>query len=178
MNLSQDQIDALDTIKNSKQKLFFLTGRAGTGKSTVIQHLKNKRMTATTGIAALAINGVTVHKFLGLRPNAKFANPKTFEKRAVGYDYLIVDEVSMMGAELFGLFMYAYRNTKYQGKIIFVGDFAQLPPVRDQPCYTHYEWAMVKVLSLTTTHRQENKEFLDVLEDVRNANLTPRFFTL
>lgn len=173
MNLSTDQLHALDQIRNSGDKLFFLTGEAGTGKSTVISHLTKCKMVATTGVAAQLINGTTVHRFLGLRPGYQI-NPKTFYNRASGYDYVVVDEVSMMGKELFDTFMFGLDYSQWKGKVIFVGDFAQLPPVNDLPAYKHPYWERVKVLSLTTTHRQGASKFLDILRDVRNADYSDR----
>lgn len=169
MTLSTDQEYALDQIKNSSHKMFFVTGDAGTGKSFVISKLRNTKLCAPTGVAAQLIGGCTIHRLLGIRPDAKFANPKTLFKRIKSCDYLVVDEVSMVGFELFNMLITAYHICGWRGKIIFVGDFAQLPPVRDQPCFQHMEWNKVKTLKLTTNHRQADPEFVKFLNYIRSA---------
>lgn len=172
--LSKDQEYAVKEIATNKRRnLFFLTGRAGTGKSFIIHHLKGqKKKVAPTGVAAQLIGGTTVHRFLGLRPGSKYASPRKFWERTEGYDYLIIDEISMVGYKIFDIFMIAYRDSGFAGKVIFVGDFKQLPPVKDEFCFKHHEWKNVKMLQLTTVHRQSSLRFLGVLNNLREGRYT------
>ena len=175
MMLSKDQQTAVETITKSDHRCFFLTGPAGCGKSFTISTLGiPTKMIATTGIAAQLIGGTTVHRFLGIRPKAMWAKPEVFFNRLKGYQALVVDEVSMMGYELFSCFMSAYIQSGWKGKVIFTGDFKQLPPVKDDFCFNHKDWDRVKTINLTTMHRQDNQEFLEVLSLLRDNQYTPK----
>lgn len=121
----------------------FITGRAGTGKSRIINtyiDYANKKnikiaLCAPTGIAALNINGVTLHR-LFRAPFSVITNEKPSLKAVdtlVGIDVLIIDEISMCRMDLFNYvcktIIKANENKKKPIKIIVVGDFLQLPPV-------------------------------------------------
>ncbi|MBO6793220.1 MAG: AAA family ATPase [Balneolaceae bacterium] len=129
---------------------FFLTGRAGTGKSTLLQQIikesdKNMVVLAPTGIAALNVNGMTIHSFFGLpsrmlliRDEAVKAFWSNSEKRKLieSLDTVIIDEVSMVRADLMDAIDYSLRinsnnpQLPFGGKqMIFVGDLFQLEPI-------------------------------------------------
>jgi hypothetical protein len=152
MELDLDNIEfqtALDLIQETNQS-FFLTGKAGTGKSTFLKHIvettsKNYVVVAPTGIAAVNVGGVTIHSFFQfpLRPLLpEDEDIKVFwnnsEKRKIisAMDTLIIDEVSMVRADLIDGIDYSLRrnggnpNLPFGGKqIVFVGDIFQLEPV-------------------------------------------------
>lgn len=128
----------------------FLTGKAGTGKSTLIRYFlentgKNVAVVAPTGIAALNVKGQTVHRFCGFGSDVSLDavakdryRPRTRQQRSLlqRLDCLIVDEVSMLRADLLDclqgyLSLYGPRaNMPFGGvQMIFVGDLYQLPPV-------------------------------------------------
>ena len=98
---------ALDVLEKTNQSLF-LTGRAGTGKSTLLQLFRSttrKKMVvlAPTGIAALNVQGQTIHSFFGFPPRliqasdiTKHFNKKWFTR----IDVLVIDEISMVRADL------------------------------------------------------------------------------
>ncbi|RKS93846.1 UvrD-like helicase family protein [Flavobacterium limicola] len=141
--------NALELIENTNQT-FFLTGKAGTGKSTFLKHIiktvsKNFVVIAPTGIAAVNVNGVTIHSFFSfpLRPILPDDDDiKTFskgsEKRSVieAMDTLIIDEISMVRVDIIDAIDCSLRrnsgnpNLPFGGKqVVFVGDVFQLEPV-------------------------------------------------
>lgn len=142
-NIRQKQ--ALDMIKNTNQS-FFLTGRAGTGKTTflkTVQKITDKQfiVVAPTGIAAIVAEGVTIHSFFGLDLNV--LGPKDFGKHInsekiaaiMSCDTIIIDEVSMVRCDIVDAIDRTLRiimksSLPFGGKqIIFSGDMFQLPPV-------------------------------------------------
>ena len=141
--------NALELIQISNQT-FFLTGKAGTGKSTFLRHIiktvsKKFVVVAPTGIAAVNVKGVTIHSFFSfpLRPLLPDDfEIKTFsigsEKRSVieAMDTLIIDEISMVRADIIDAIDCSLRrnggnpNLPFGGKqVVFVGDVFQLEPV-------------------------------------------------
>jgi len=175
MKLSHDQQEALDLIQESKYTAIFLTGKAGTGKSTVLSQIKGRKIyTALTGLAASIIGGKTLHSFLSMGPNTKKANYYRAGQRLKNVDYLIIDEVSMMNTHLFEEVIQTLHRAKYKGKLILVGDFAQLQPVQGKPCHRSTQWQMIREMHLTTCHRQDDKAFISILNDIRESKITPR----
>src|SRR5688572_6304242 len=136
---------ALDLLEKT-QKHVFLTGEAGTGKSTLLSHFRSKTnkalgVVAPTGVAAVNIQGETIHSFFGFKPGvtpfeAKNLAHRTKKKEMFEtLEILIVDEISMVRADLLDtidLFLRAVRkdNTPFGGiQVIMIGDLFQLPPV-------------------------------------------------
>ncbi len=123
----------------------FITGKAGTGKSTLLGHFrdtteKNCAVVAPTGVAALNIHGETIHSFFGFKPGISpeeiRENPPT--KKLLKYkklDVLVIDEVSMLRADLLdcvNAFLQVVRKIElpFGGvQCVFIGDLYQLPPV-------------------------------------------------
>lgn len=139
-----EQQQALDLITNTDTSLF-ITGKAGTGKTTFIKNIlkdvdKNFLVLAPTGIAALAVGGQTIHSFFGFPCEVIGSNTQTemsLAKRNLlkRTDTIIVDEASMVRADLVDGMDRVLRDiTKshlpFGGKqMVFVGDLFQLPPV-------------------------------------------------
>lgn len=140
-----------DKIENSNNS-FFITGKAGTGKSTFIHYfaLKTKKkvlLTAFTGIAAITVGGQTIHSFF--RFPLKPLMPEDYEitifrnftqkyKIIEKIDTIVIDEVSMLRSDILEGIDYSLRrnggdpNKKFGGKqLLFIGDIFQLPPVVD-----------------------------------------------
>jgi ATP-dependent DNA helicase PIF1 len=138
---------ALDLMENTDRHLF-ITGKAGTGKSTLLDHFR--RMTrkkiavlAPTGVAALNVRGQTIHSFCGFKPDISLDKVKKKSskesKRPTLYKQLetiIIDEVSMVRADLLDCVEKFLRlNGPHPKKsfggiqMIFIGDLYQLPPV-------------------------------------------------
>lgn len=143
-NDNYEQQLAYDLVANTNRCLF-ITGNAGTGKTTFIQRIqkeiqKNFIVLAPTGIAAIAAGGQTVHSFFGfpmevIGPHTKLQVSFTNEELLKRVDTIIVDEASMLRSDMVdGMDRYLriafHNNMPFGGKqIIFVGDLFQLPPV-------------------------------------------------
>lgn len=142
LELSADFKAALDEVEKEGQHLF-ITGRAGTGKSTLLELLRNttkKKMVvlAPTGIAALNVGGQTIHSFFGFPPKPlqrqdikKRRNRSLYKKM----ELLVIDEISMVRADLLDNIDYFLRINRevplpFGGvQVVFFGDLFQLPPV-------------------------------------------------
>ena len=126
----------------------FLTGKAGTGKSTLIRRFMAETdhkvvVVAPTGIAALNVDGYTVHRLFGFTATTTLDDIRTgtyrpgrFTKTLASLDTLIIDEASMVRADLFDMLAAALQRfgprpgTPFGGvQIVLVGDLYQLPPV-------------------------------------------------
>ncbi len=126
-------------------KNLFITGKAGSGKSRLIEHIRRKTkktvvVLAPTGLAALSIRGQTIHSFFKLPP--RMLTPETMNKVRVdpslfrSVDALVIDEASMVRADVLDAVDRILRkhgkdrNRPFGGlQIILVGDVYQLPPV-------------------------------------------------
>ena len=176
--LSNDQISALKTIK-SKPGPFFLTGKAGTGKSYLALELKKHfrvKYTAPTGIAAQNIGGCTLHSLLGMGPHSQKANVKRLDSYLSWHGALVVDEVSMVNTELFEILYDAlYGEIAFRGKLICIGDFMQLSPVTGNMAFKSPLWQnSIELIELVEQHRQDDKDFVDILDDIRVGNFSDR----
>jgi ATP-dependent DNA helicase PIF1 len=196
MQLSPDQLHALE-ILNSGENVF-LTGKAGTGKSTVLREfLKSEdpakiAVLASTGAAAVLVGGRTFHSFFALgimeggatRTIDRALKQPRLRKRLKDTDTVIIDEVSMLSGETLevaeAIARLARGNDQPWGalRVIAVGDFAQLPPVtRDRPkpdwAFLHEVWSRTAFLpvALKTVHRSASFEWNDVLNRVREGNV-------
>ena len=134
---------ALDVMEKTDRSVF-ITGRAGTGKSTLLEYFRSitgKKVVALapTGVAALNIKGQTIHSFFGFRPDITPLKVKSIEKDNSIFkklDILVIDEISMVRADLLDcvdkfLRLNGPSSHKPFGGIqmVFVGDLYQLPPV-------------------------------------------------
>ncbi|WP_276372706.1 ATP-dependent DNA helicase [Chryseolinea sp. H1M3-3] len=199
-----------DTIENSSRS-FFISGKAGTGKSTFIHFFTQKTkkeviLTAFTGIAAMNIGGVTLHSFFKFPTRALLPGDEDIKvflendpKRKIieDLDIIIIDEVSMLRADLLQAIDYSLRNNGgdpeklFGGKqIIFVGDIFQLPPVTkdsddvdrflfnelyNSPYFFDcdaYKQLDPIFFEFTKSQRQrEDLEFVELLDKVRNCDV-------
>lgn len=124
----------------------FITGRAGTGKSTLLAYFrentkKNIVVLAPTGVAALNIKGQTIHSFFKFKPDITLQSVKPVYKKDdekniyKKIDMIIIDEVSMVRSDLLDCVEKSLRinrgNSKPFGgvQMVFIGDLYQLPPV-------------------------------------------------
>jgi ATP-dependent exoDNAse (exonuclease V) alpha subunit len=190
--MTQDK--ALEYLKGDAN--VFLTGQPGTGKTYTINKyiewcLDNgilPAVTASTGIAAVHVGGSTIHSWAGVRDdNALTAqdvedilsNPWVRD-RLCKTEVLIIDEISMVSKKLLNvvsvLAMTARNNDKPFGgiKVVVVGDFFQLPPVKGEFAFTSEAWeqANFQVCYLHEQHRQSEKVFNDILTNIRAGKLT------
>lgn len=149
IELTDEFKDALHLLEAPAQlyPLVFITGKAGTGKTTLLKFFarntaKNAVVLATTGIAAVNVRGQTVHSFFHLKPGnlLDLDNLKKLPRRTVdAVETIIVDEASMLRADLLDAMDHILRistrqNAPFGGKqIILFGDLFQLPPVEEAP---------------------------------------------
>lgn len=209
MNSENKELKLAWDFVNFTDRNIFLTGKAGTGKTTFLHNLKQhclKRMVvvAPTGVAAINAKGVTIHSFFQLPfgpivPNQEIRSSKDFRfsKTKINIikslDLLIIDEISMVRADLLDgvdaiLKRYKKANVPFGGvQVLMIGDLQQLSPViRDQ------EWHLLKsyyqgiyffhsqifksckplTIELTQIYRQDNPLFINILNEVRNNSLT------
>ena len=203
---NKQQLLAYELIANTNSS-FFLTGRAGTGKTTFlrkVQQLVDKQFItlAPTGVAAILAGGDTIHSFFGLPMDV--CTPGTMGKMSeariltlLHTDTIIIDEVSMVRCDIIDAIDYTMRKTlrstqPFGGKqIIFVGDMFQLPPVVKQgtesdilqdlyrtDVFFFYKADVIKRMRMVKiefqkVYRQEDQNFLRILENVRLNKTTP-----
>lgn len=194
------QQEAIDTMLSGKS--VFLTGEPGAGKTYTLNKFieyarqlgKRIAITASTGIAASHIDGVTIHSWSGLGIAEKIDDEELERMSWKPYirdkynrcDILIIDEVSMLHGEYLDMVERACRWVRHNDlpfgglQVILVGDLFQLPPVsRDNnPTYVHQSEAWLKaelsVCYLTEQHRQgADDKLLDLLRAMRSNDFTP-----
>lgn len=194
--LTSEFEDAFETLEYTQQNLF-ITGKAGTGKSTFLDHFrkntkKNVVVVAPTGVSALNVRGQTIHSFFGLGARfvdvssiGKRRNRKTYEE----IDLVIIDEVSMVRADVFdGLEKVLRVNGPAKGtpfggvQICVIGDLFQLPPVitgEEEEYFSRFynspfffdahsfEMNDFKLVRFNNIFRQEEDGFINILNRVR-----------
>ena len=200
---------ALNFIEKTDRNLF-ITGKAGTGKTTFLHQIKKeslKRMVivAPTGVAAINAKGVTIHSFFQMPfgpilPNqiANTSNAhRKFSKTKIdiikSLDLIIIDEISMVRADLLDgidqvMRRYKNRNKVFGGaQILMIGDLQQLAPVvkpnewsllqqHYQTVYFFsskaYQEANVVSIELKHIYRQKNEDFIKILNEIRTNTLS------
>ena len=181
----------LTLLKNGEN--VFLTGFAGTGKSYILNKLKEyfkKKLTitSTTGIAAVNVKGQTLHSWagVGLCRNTVYNTVEKIKKRPTQYrqimncKILAVDEISMLNIEAFEYINEVLRevrecNDPFGGiQVFFIGDFFQLPPVEKEGEIRHYcfdspVWDKLglKNVVLKKNYRQNEENFITALAQMR-----------
>lgn len=180
----------------------FLTGSAGAGKTYTlnqyINYLKARKVpvaiTASTGIAATHMNGMTIHTWagIGIKDFLSDADLKNMKERKYLKEHLenaqvlIIDEISMLHAKQLNLVNQVLKYFKdsddaFGGiQVIVAGDFFQLPPVgkndernRDKFCFMSEAWveAKFRVCYLTEQHRQGDDYLNDILNAIRAQSI-------
>ena len=142
--LSAEQEALFRLIEDTREHVF-VTGRAGTGKSTLLQHLawntsKQIAVCAPTGVAALNVEGQTIHSLfrlpIGLIANGQIDQSEPARKILNAIDTLVIDEISMVNADLMDAIDRSLRQARgrraepFGGvQIVMFGDPYQLAPV-------------------------------------------------
>lgn len=205
ITLSQEQQKVLDLVVNQSKSVFF-TGSAGTGKSVlmraIIAELRKKysrepdrvAVTASTGLAACNIGGVTLHSFGGIGLGKedvpalvkKIKRNQKAKNRWIRTKILIVDEISMVDGDLFDKLEGIARHMRNNGRpfggiqLVITGDFFQLPPVPDfdnkaravKFAFDAGTWptAIHHTIGLTEVFRQKDPGEFHCLDD--DSNIT------
>ncbi len=196
---------ALDILKTGAN--VFLTGEPGAGKTHVInQYIAwleaaglKVAVTASTGIAATHIGGVTIHSWsgLGIRDQLtpydldQIGSNEKVVKRAKAAHALVIDEISMLDGKVLDMVDQVLRTVRQSTEafggvqIIFVGDFFQLPPVTRNGDIMRYAfesraWENTKplVCYITEQHRQEDELLLGLLGSIRRNQIEEDHYTL
>ncbi|MFO7869659.1 MAG: helix-turn-helix domain-containing protein [Bacteroidales bacterium] len=222
----KDNEQALNTIKfvNATNRAIFLTGKAGTGKTTLLHNIvshthKEYIIAAPTGIAALHAGGVTIHSLFQLPfgafvpeqadmsqlENAQFpVTPVSYLPKKIKLnsakrnllkqaELLIIDEVSMLRADLLDAIDYVLRYVRRKRslpfggvQVLFIGDMLQLPPIVKE-----HEWNVLQryykslyffdalvfqqqkpiVIELEHIYRQSDKDFVSILNNLRTNSV-------
>lgn len=196
------QDEALAVLKTGAN--VFLTGEPGSGKTHTINRyiawLRERgvdpSVTASTGIAATHVNGMTIHSWsgIGIKRDVSdydiemiMSREKT-AKRIIAAKVLIIDEISMLDAGTLSSVDRVLRTLRRRAlmpeqpfgglQVIFVGDFFQLPPVsRDRGVAFAFEsnaWKEANpiICYLSEQHRQDDADFLDLLSAMRRGTFT------
>lgn len=174
-----------------KYQYLFLTGGAGVGKTTLTRQViaryesegKKVAKLASTGMAATLIAGQTLHSFFDLgicdsvddlEAKRKYNIKKKIKKLILSMSLIIIDEVSMVSAELFDMIALRLMQAGYEGELLCVGDFLQLPPVVRGYQSVHFAFESeswqgysFKIMNLTEIYRTDDEDFIKVLAKVR-----------
>jgi len=222
----ENKLEASTQFINTTSSPIFLTGKAGTGKTTFLKNLnkythKKFLIVAPTGIAALNAGGVTIHSQFLLPPltflpdrtlSDSFVeansvvtqsilarkNPLNSERKQVlrSIDLLVIDEVSMLRADLLDAIDYRMKAARgnfsqsFGGvQVLFIGDLFQLPPVikdREREILSTYynNFWFYEAKALQNSHlvyieldkifRQTDSKFINILNNLRNNFLEPQ----
>lgn len=197
IELTDEFRNAFELMEKSKECLY-LTGKAGTGKSTLLRYFRAKTkkkvvVLAPTGIAAINVNGQTIHSFFHLPP--RFIQKK--EVKLLGktrtvvqkIDTVIIDEASMVRADLMDGIDYALRLNRSDkrpfggAQVILIGDLLQLPPVVRKDMKDFFERiyntpfffsakvfreTTLRTIELTHIFRQKDPTFVTLLNAIRD----------
>lgn len=176
----------------------FITGHAGTGKSYILNKLKEKYpdivITSTTGIAAVNVKGQTLHSWAGVgicNHSIDYVVKKILSKSSLKNQIqkckiLAIDEISMLNIITFEYVDKVLRiiracNEPFGGiQVLFIGDFFQLPPVEEDSqkeqkyCFESPVWKELnlKNIVLDKNYRQNEQNLITALSNMRINNLT------
>ena len=193
---------ALHLMEQTNRNVF-ITGKAGTGKSTLLEYFrsitsKNIVVLAPTGVAAVNVNGQTIHSFFGFRPDVTIhkARREAGKNTLTIYqnlDAIVIDEISMVRSDLFDCvdqFMRikgrAFGEPFGGTQVIMIGDLYQIPPVvkgHERTVFEDYydsEYFFdssvygeiyIEHLELEKIYRQTDPDFIALLNKIRNKTL-------
>ena len=200
--LNKEQTKAFEVMASGKN--VFLTGNAGTGKSFLVktfieysqQNGKNIMVTAPTGIAALNINGSTIHRAfkVPLDPIGPLTRISKITDALKNADTIIIDEISMVRFDVFSYIVRAIEKackvTKKAKQLIVVGDFFQLSPVltdyqrkilkqlwqkeiQEGFAFEAPEWAQMSFQNIVLSQvvRQNEPAFVENLNNIRRGSI-------
>lgn len=186
----------------SQSHHFFITGKAGTGKSTLLQLFRRTTrkkvvILAPTGIAALHVQGQTIHSFFRFPPKLLIPDELVFIKSLSrilkAIETMVIDEISMVRADILDAIDFTLRRHRNSDQafggvqLIFFGDLFQLPPVvstREEKLYfsqvypnpyffgasVFSQQVELECIELTKVYRQQDKRFIRLLDAIRTLS--------
>ena len=197
----EDEFRSIYNEMEYTNKNIFITGKAGTGKTTLLEYFrinskKNFVILASTGISAIKAKGKTIHSFF-LFPPRILINEKVKRLRnnvIKNIDTILIDECSMIRCDLLDSIDQSLRLNRNSEQsfggvqIILLGDIHQLPPVireNERDIFDNfypnghyffnancYENSNISTYELTKIYRQKDAEFIDILSKIRSGNVT------
>lgn len=199
------QAQTLEILKTGAN--VFLTGEPGAGKTYVLNQYIDWLIaseipvatTASTGIAATHVGGITIHSWSGIGAREtltsydldSIASNEKIVKRVKKARILIIDEISMLDGRVLDMVETVCRTIKQRGEsfggmqVIVVGDFFQLPPIAGRGEMSRFAfesraWDSAKFLTcyLTEQHRQEDELLLGLLNSIRKNDVDESHYTL
>lgn len=201
-SLGQEQRRVFELMENTNGSMF-ITGRAGTGKSFLLNFfVKNSRknvvVVAPTGVSAINVGGQTIHSFFRIPPTTPIEkrdlNPGSTRKELYrSLDVVVIDEVSMVRSDIMDAIDYVLRvsndsNLPFGGKqMLMFGDPYQLPPVAPAQVRRFLDATFggmfffnapaiseqsLETHELTHVFRQKDPVFINILNEVREGNIT------
>jgi len=202
IELNEQFKKALDIMENTNKNVF-ITGKAGTGKSTLLGYFrnitrKNIVVLAPTGVAAINVQGETIHSFFGFKPDITLQKIKKIgDKKARIFkkiDAIIIDEISMVRADLLDCIDKFLRLNGKSSRLpfggiqmIFIGDLYQLPPVvtgKEKEIFkiqykspyffdaNVFKNLSIEFIELEKIYRQKDETFIKLLNSIRNNSIT------
>ncbi|MBC7498026.1 AAA family ATPase [Candidatus Gracilibacteria bacterium] len=200
--MTQDQAYDILTMGHN----VFLTGAAGTGKTYLInrfirharEHGITIAVTASTGIAATHIGGMTIHSWsgMGIRDTLTdedidvIVSREYLAKRFAKTNILIIDEISMLSGVFLANLDRLLRSTRFSQEpfggiqVVLVGDFFQLPPVSRgsdvEFAFEHPSWRTYRlaICVLDVQYRQGEDPLLTILNEIRSGDMSQESFSL
>ncbi|MBI1871614.1 MAG: AAA family ATPase [Chlamydiae bacterium] len=202
LDLNSEFKKALDGMENTSQNIF-ITGKAGTGKSTLLNYFRHHTqkkavVLAPTGVAALNVQGQTIHSFFRFKPDITLDKIKKISSRGKNIykkiESIIIDEISMVRADILDcvdrfMRLNGQNSSRPFGgvQMIFFGDLYQLPPVvpsKEREIFErHYvspyffdshvfKNFQMNWIELEKIYRQSDSRFIEILNAIRNNTPT------
>lgn len=189
---SEDVKKIIELINQGKN--LFITGGAGTGKSYILNILRQRyriAVTSTTGISAISIKGQTIHSWSGIgianqeieNIVKKILSSPALERQIKYCRLLAIDEISMLDGYTFDYLNEVLKKVRENDepfggiKVLLFGDFLQLPPVEEKTkgyCFNSKAWTELSLSTvvLNKIYRQEELSFVETLNNARHGIVT------
>jgi ATP-dependent DNA helicase PIF1 len=199
LRITEEFRNGLDLLEKTNESLF-ITGKAGCGKSTLLNYFvstteKEVVVLAFTGLAAINVEGETIHSFfgfpLGFIDSTRIKPKNDLVSKLKSVDTIVIDEVSMVRADMIDAMDKALQVNRGDSRpfggvqMVFIGDLYQLPPIVgkdiEEIYYKYYKTPFffsaevfllyqIPYLNLETIHRQKDDKFIDILNSVRERS--------